>query len=43
MGIGPWASRRRKQTWPLVARFGVEKGLEIAKCNTRGGIMIHDG
>jgi hypothetical protein len=29
MGIGPWASRRRKQIW--LARFGVE----IAKCNTR--------
>ena len=29
LGIGPWASRRRKQTW--LARFGVE----IAKCNTR--------
>ena len=29
MGIGPWASRKRKQTW--MARFGVE----IAKCNTQ--------
>ncbi len=29
MGIGTWASRRRKQIW--LARFGVE----IAKCNTR--------
>ncbi len=29
LGIGPWPSRRRKQTW--LARFDVE----IAKCNTR--------
>jgi hypothetical protein len=34
MGIGQWASVRRKQIW--LARFGVE----IAKCNTDPILLV---